>query len=388
MIRKSWKYLRFIMIPLALMMVAVMFFAVLDQFFNGMLLEWFEKMFMIQYESTVYEGGPVTIREIDWDSLKIFVYLSSLLVIMILSWAGIVAADFLRQRERRKHSRTAAEYMRRYLVEENALPAEPAPEDREIFEGIGEVRLKIGLQQARLLQEAQRKNDLITYLAHDLKTPLTSVLGYLTLLKDEPEMSALQQERFTGIALKKAQRLEELLDEIFEITRFDIANIELQKEEVNLSAMMEQIISEFEPLLTDKNLTIRSEIEKRLFLCCDVDKTERIIDNLIRNAVSYSFADSVIKISLKEEDAKAVFLFENRGKTIPREKLERIFDRFYRADQSRSSSSGGSGLGLAIARSLAQAHGGTITAESREDTITFTLTMPECRKEKTGPASV
>ena len=240
----------------------------------------------------------------------------------------------------------------------------------------------------QLLREAQRKNDLITYLAHDLKTPLTSVLGYLTLLNDEPEMGVRQRARFTGIALRKAQRLEDLLDEIFEITRFDIANIELQKEEVNLSAMLEQIISEFEPLLTEKNLIIQSEIEKKLSLNCDVDKTERIIDNIIRNAVSYSFENSVIHISLKEEDTSAVFCFENRGKTIPQEKLERIFDRFYRADQSRSSSSGGSGLGLAIARSLAQAHGGSITAESYENTILFTLTMPECRKEKPKPASV
>ena len=388
MIRKYWKYLRFIIIPLVLMIVSGLFFALLDRISNGILAEWFERMFMFEYQDTASDGATIIIRQIDWENLKWYVVTLSIFVIMVISWVMIVAADVLCLRERRKHSRTAAEYLRRHLVEENAVPAETVPEDSEIFAGINEARLKISEQKVQLLREAQRKNDLITYLAHDLKTPLTSVLGYLTLLNDEPEMGVRQRARFTGIALRKAQRLEDLLDEIFEITRFDIANIELQKEEVNLSAMLEQIISEFEPLLTEKNLIIQSEIEKKLSLNCDVDKTERIIDNLIRNAVSYSFENSVIHISLKEEDTSAVFCFENRGKTIPQEKLERIFDRFYRADQSRSSSSGGSGLGLAIARSLAQAHGGSITAESYENTILFTLTMPECRKEKPKPASV
>ncbi|MDO5132722.1 MAG: HAMP domain-containing sensor histidine kinase [Eubacteriales bacterium] len=387
MIRRYWKYLRFIIIPLVLMIVTGVFFAVLDRFSSGILAEWFERMYMFEYQDTANDGGTIIIRQIDWESLKLSAFTLWAFVIMILSWVLIVAADVLCLRERRKHSRTAAEYLRRYLVEENAVPADPVPEDTEIFAGINETRLKISEQKAQLLREAQRKNDLITYLAHDLKTPLTSVLGYLTLLNEEPEMSVQQRARFTGVALKKAQRLEELLDEIFEITRFDIANIELQKEQVNLSGMLEQILSEFEPLLSDKNLTIQSEIEKKLFLNCDVDKTERIIDNLIRNAVSYSFENSVINISLKKENTNAVFRFENRGKTIPQEKLDRIFDRFYRADQSRSSSSGGSGLGLAIARSLAQAHGGNITAQSYENTIIFTLTMPECGKEKLDPAS-
>ena len=380
MIRKYWKKARYIVVPLAIIVVVKVFFSLLDVSANGVLADWFDRQFMYEYTTETASGESVLVRDIDWSDLKFFIYETFAFFALLVSLSAMIGADIFRRRERTKHSKIAAEYLQRYLIDESAVPVELPQEDAEIFSKINEVKLKISEQRSQIISESQRKNDLITYLAHDLKTPLTSVLGYLSLMNDEPEMSTKQRAKYTGIALKKAERLEELLDEIFEITRFDIASIELQKEEVNISGMLEQMISEFEPLLSEKSLSIEPNIENDLRLYCDVDKTERIIDNLIRNAVSYSFDNSVINILLKEENGSAVMRFENRGKTIPPDKLGRIFDRFYRADSSRGTSNGGSGLGLAIAKALTEAHGGSITAESREEKIRFTLTLPNCHK--------
>lgn len=233
------------------------------------------------------------------------------------------------------------------------------------------------LHNARAAKEAeQRKNDLIVYLAHDLKTPLTSVIGYLTLLQDEPQLSTELRARYTGIALTKAERLEDLINEFFDITRFNLTAIELDKERINLSLMLEQIMSEFLPVLQEKGLTWQSEIIPNVEFVCDPDKMERVFDNLIRNAVNYSYANTPIALSLHVEDGNIVIRVSNHGKTISPEKLSRIFEQFFRLDSARSSASGGAGLGLAISKEIVELHGGTITAESAEESITFTVKFP------------
>lgn len=234
------------------------------------------------------------------------------------------------------------------------------------------------LRAAYAAREAeQRKNDLIVYLAHDLKTPLTSVIGYLTLLRDEEEISPRLREKYTGIALDKALRLEDLVNEFFDITRFNLTTLTLEPERTNLSRMLEQMVSEFSPVLQEKELSWETAISQDVEISCDRDKLQRVLDNLIRNAVSYSAPGTAILVAMEPEGNEAVLRLQNHGRTIPPEKLCHIFEQFYRVDSSRASATGGAGLGLAIAKEIVELHGGSITAESEQESILFTVRLPK-----------
>lgn len=265
----------------------------------------------------------------------------------------------------------------RQLYEEQEAPVKLSSDMKEFEIEFAEIRMKL-LQNERAAKDAeQRKNDLVVYLAHDLKTPLTSVIGYLNLLNDEKNISKELQEKYIDITLDKAERLEELINEFFDITRFNLTTLTLDLSCINIKLMLQQVVYEFNPILKDKNLKIELNCEEeKIMFSCDANKMQRVFDNLFRNAINYSYQDSVITIDVVYSDNNLNIVFSNKGNTIIEEKLCRIFDQFYRLDSSRSSKNGGAGLGLAITKEIVELHGGTIRAESKDNTITFILNIP------------
>ena len=213
----------------------------------------------------------------------------------------------------------------------------------------------------------QRKNDMIVYMAHDLKTPLTSVIGYITLVKDEDRLPSDVRKKYLGVAMKKAERLEDLINEFFEVARYNFTQMVLEYSTVNLTVMVEQLLYEFKPVFDKKGLSYNADIEPDIMVMCDIEKIERVFDNLFRNVVNYSYENTVIKISLKNSGKDgAMFIVENCGKTIPEEKIAYIFDRFFRIDSSRSTETGGAGLGLAIVKEITSLHNWTVTCENEK----------------------
>ena len=222
----------------------------------------------------------------------------------------------------------------------------------------------------------QRKNDMIVYMAHDLKTPLTSVIGYITLVKDEDGLPDSIRKKYLGVAMKKAERLEDLINEFFEVARYNFTQMVLEYSTVNLTIMIEQLLYEFKPVFDKKGLSYSTELDTDIMVMCDIEKTERVFDNLFRNVVNYSYQNTEIKVSLKDNGRDGIkFIVENCGKTIPEEKIACIFDRFFRIDNSRSTETGGAGLGLAIVKEITSLHNWTVKCESENEKIRFIINI-------------
>ena len=262
------------------------------------------------------------------------------------------------------------------LSNPNSQEVSLSPELFPIEKKINSIKNTLVQQNAEIKISEQKKNDLIMYLAHDLKTPLASMIGYLNLLRDEEQISEELREKYLSISLEKAEHLEDLINEFFEIARFNLSNITLRYSKINLTRLLEQLIYEFQPMLKEKNLSCNLHIAKDQMLNCDADKIQRAFDNLLNNALLYSHEDTAIEITAAEEDSHITVRFVNCGDTISEEKLERIFEQFYRLDSSRSSGRGGAGLGLAIAKQIMELHGGTLTAASGQEKIVFEATLP------------
>lgn len=233
------------------------------------------------------------------------------------------------------------------------------------------------IKNERLAREnEQKKDELIVYLAHDIKTPLASMIGYLSLLSEIKDMPQEQRNRYIDIALDKSYRLEYLINELFDVARFNSEKIVLEKEEINLNLMLEQIADDFYPTLKEMNKKINFTSDEKTILYADPDKLSRVFNNLIKNAVNYSKENTDIDISILNKENQATVKITNKGKQIPKEKLDKIFEKFYRLDSSRTSKTGGSGLGLAIAKEIVELHGGRIYAESDMKETTFSVILP------------
>ncbi len=224
-------------------------------------------------------------------------------------------------------------------------------------------------------ENEQRKNDLVVYLAHDLKTPLTSLIGYLSLLSEIKDMPSEKREKYIDIALDKSYKLEDLINELFEITRFNSETILLEKVDINLNIMLEQIIDDFYPTLKEQDKEIILNSKYKYFVEGDSDKLARVFSNLIKNAIYYS-TDKDININVRKIKNQVEIVISNKGDVIPKEKLNKIFDKFYRIDTSRTTKTGGSGLGLAIAKEIVELHKGSIKATSDKDATKFYVTLP------------
>jgi len=262
------------------------------------------------------------------------------------------------------------------LVSEQDDFIQLVPEMAAIEEKLNTVRKTLSDRAYRAQEAEQRKNDLIMYLAHDIRTPLTSVIGYLSLLDEAPDMPLEQRAKYVHITLEKAYRLENLVNEFFEITRYNSQQIKLENQVVDLYYLLVQMADEFYPVLTPKGNTIAVHADENLTAYGDPTQLARVFNNILKNAVAYSNPHSEISISAGEWNHQVVITFRNQGTTIPAEELSSIFEKFYRLDKARASNTGGAGLGLAIAKEIITMHGGTIMADSKDGITAFTVSLP------------
>ena len=261
------------------------------------------------------------------------------------------------------------------ILKENNETIKLPSEVNEFTEKLNDIKNDYITSKNNAKEAEQKKNDLIMYMAHDLKTPLTSIIGYLTLLNDEKNISKELQEKYLKIALDKSLRVEELTNQFFDITRYNLHSMPINKTELNITYLLKQLIDECYPMLEKNNLKCVLNAPDKVNYLGDGDKLARAFGNLLKNAISYSYKDTVIEINVTEELDKLYITFRNKGAKIPDYKLEKIFEKFYRGDESRTSSTGGAGLGLAITKEIIELHSGKISVKNDDEYIEFDIIL-------------
>lgn len=222
------------------------------------------------------------------------------------------------------------------------------------------------------------KNELVTNVAHDLRTPLTSIIGYIGLVKDKRYTTEEEHDKYLNIAYDKSEKLKVIIEDLFELTKLHQDSVQLNKEIISISSLLNQLVEELMPLANEKNIEVQTYIEPTTAeVAVDVAKITRVFENLIENAIKYSEAGNAIYIELKEFSKQVYVAVSNHCDNIPQEEVEKFFERFYRADKSRNSQAGGSGLGLAIAKNIVELHGGRINAKVNGDLISFKVGLPK-----------
>lgn len=226
-------------------------------------------------------------------------------------------------------------------------------------------------------REAERtKNELITNIAHDLRTPLTSITGYLELLSGETKLDLEVQKKYIGIAYVKTKRLEKLIEDLFGFTKLNYGKMSMHVAKVDLMKLLSQLLEEFYPSFVDKNLSyeLQSNVPA-MVISADGNLLARLFDNLINNAIKYGADGKRILVKVNGNEEQVTISVVNYGYVIPAAELPLIFNKFYRVEQSRSTDTGGTGLGLAIAKNIVDVHGGIIDVTSDLSGTVFTVKL-------------
>ena len=233
------------------------------------------------------------------------------------------------------------------------------------------------VEEIRKLMDKEResertKNELITNVAHDLRTPLTSIIGYLELLSGNVQLPPEMQKKYIDIAYSKSRRLEKLIEDLFGFTKMNYGKIAMHVSQVDIVKLLGQLLEEFYPNFADKGLSyeLQSNVPAKI-ITADGNLLARLFDNLIK----YGAEGKRIIVKINAEDETVQISVTNYGYVIPAEELPLIFEKFYRVEQSRSTHTGGTGLGLAIVKNIVDMHGGTISVKSDLDGTVFTVVL-------------
>ena len=367
--------IKVILVAAIITLAAIGLFLFLSVAFDQKFMDWLYKRFFTDMGyATFLNGGKWHVYDLKWDTLKNFIYTWG--AVLTAAWAASIVVTFVivRRSTQRQTSQELEQLMRQYFAREDKALFPQQYENMADYTVV--LKEQFQNSEERLRAESVRKNELVAYLAHDLKTPLTSVIGYISLLKEAPDMPAEQRAKYTGIALEKALRLESLINEFFDITRYNLQEIVLEEETFDLGYMLIQMADEFYPVLEQHGKSITIHADEDLPVAADSAKLARVFNNILKNAVAYSYDNTEIEIHAEKQENMIRVSISNFGKTIPKQKLDMIFEKFYRLDDARSTNTGGAGLGLAIAKEIVVAHGGTISVTSEKQITTFTVELP------------
>lgn len=237
------------------------------------------------------------------------------------------------------------------------------------------------MQEERASEKS--KDELITNVSHDLRTPLTSIIGYLGLIEDHQYQSEEDIVKYSHIAYDKAKQMKNLVEDLFEYTKVQQHGAPVNLMTVDLGQLLEQVGASFELEADKKGMAINVSYEPTpLSITADPEKLGRLFSNLVANALKYGHGASYIHLTAKQLGEKVVITVADDGEKIPAESVKHLFERFYRVESSRNKATGGTGLGLAIVQSIVELHHGSVTARSDDQETAFVVTLPVKQVQK------
>lgn len=279
-----------------------------------------------------------------------------------------------------KALRSLTEVITNVNAKDNEGPVKLSYGLEAVEESLNRMKMELKDIEIKASESKRRQNEIVMFLAHDLKTPLTSVVAYLTMLNERKDLTEEEKKKYIATAMDKSIRLGELINEFFEITKYNLQDIKLEKEIFDVSMMLEQIADEFYGVMSEKGLQCTVNSLEGLYINGDTDKLARVFENILRNAVNYCHENSSVRIAAEDIGDYIQIVIANEGDQIPDEKLFTIFEKFYRLDDARSSVTGGSGLGLAISKEIIELHQGIIFAESEPEETRFIIKIPKMKE--------
>ncbi|AUO27035.1 sensor histidine kinase [Limosilactobacillus fermentum] len=237
------------------------------------------------------------------------------------------------------------------------------------------------MQEERASEKS--KDELITNVSHDLRTPLTSIIGYLGLIEDHQYQSEEDIVKYSHIAYDKAKQMKNLVEDLFEYTKVQQHGAPVNLMTVDLGQLLEQVGASFELEADKKGMAINVSCEPTpLSITANPEKLGRLFSNLVANALKYGHGASYIHLTAKQLGEKVVITVADDGEKIPAESVKHLFERFYRVESSRNKATGGTGLGLAIVQSIVELHHGSVTARSDDQETAFVVTLPVKQVQK------
>lgn len=246
----------------------------------------------------------------------------------------------------------------------------------ELCESINDMSVELGekIKNEKIIEK--NKNELITNVSHDLRTPLTSIIGYVDLLKKNGFKDKDKFDEYIEVIDERSKSLNKLINELFEYTKLNSHDIKLNYSNVEIGSLIEQLVGEYTPIFNKEGLEISKDIvDKDIFINIDIEKIVRVIENLLTNAKKYSKENTKVLVRMFEEDSNVVISVANKTENISKEELNNIFERFYKVDKSRKEQDS-TGLGLSIVKRIVELHNGDIKVDLKDDIIEFKVMLP------------
>ncbi|MEE6666684.1 HAMP domain-containing histidine kinase [Pediococcus acidilactici] len=310
--------------------------------------------------------------------IQIWSYQNIFIAIMFLADLGVLYWRLERRYKQMQLRHIIAEL--HYIANghfDHRIPFELSGDHQRVVDSVNSLVDSVisSMEEERALK--QSKDDLITNVSHDLRTPLTSIIGYLRLIEDHQYQSTDDILKYTHTAYLKSVQMKSLVEDLFEYTKVSQSNPKLNYNKIHVDSMLQQLAASFELEAKQKGFVITSTcVPEDLEMMGDAEKIGRVFNNLITNALKYGAGGKHIYLNAHQINDTVIFEVANDGQKVPAQALGKLFDRFYRVEESRSKATGGTGLGLAIAQSIVEMHNGTIEAHSNDKRTSFIIQLP------------